>query len=518
MYVAYSEDKVYKDVGTTRQLFIDDDVVAVVKNVTRRQHSPVKHPANPIIVRDKPWEAVTFFRTSNFSVRREAPEGAFQCWYEDLYGFFGYEDRGHTLHERNLYARSEDGIKWDKPALGKQVIDGNDTNAIFPHSDDEMFGCASVLIDDRDPDPARRYKMVYFHRLLGPNRPKINPRRDAGGLCLAFSPDGIDWSPYEGNPISPVWLGDVEILTYDPIDEKYVIFGRYGGHPAMSPHPDFDTWFGPIWPAKPEGIWGTRRRIYRLESADMVNWSRPELVLDPGDDDNLDDAYYGLVPWRAGELHLGILNVLHHVDNTMDNYLLYSRDGIDWKRMLDHRPFIPRGGEGSYDQFMAETPNQPLVVGDELWFYYGGHRVHHDWWWIHGPGEGLTVAEALDPNLARDGHHLCLATMRLDGYVSLDATVREGWIESKPVFSTGSYLIINGRCGPNGYIEVEIMDGWNNVWEEHSRDRCERFTGDAVRHPVKWSGRETVNEIPGSVKLKFYLRNAELYGFQFADS
>ncbi len=42
--------------------------------------------------------------------------------------------------------------------------------------------------------------------------------------------------------------------------------------------------------------------------------------------------------------------------------------------------------------------------------------------------------------------------------------------------------------------------------------------GDAVRHPVKWSGRETVNEISGGVKLKFYLRDAELYGFQFADS
>ena len=61
------------------------------------------------------------------------------------------------------------------------------------------------------------------------------------------------------------------------------------------------------------------------------------------------------------------------------------------------------------------------------------------------------------------------------------------------------------------------MDGWNNVWHEYSRDRCERFTGDAVRHPVKWSGRETVNEIPGGVKLKFYLRDAELYSFQFAD-
>ena len=45
-----------------------------------------------------------------------------------------------------------------------------------------------------------------------------------------------------------------------------------------------------------------------------------------------------------------------------------------------------------------------------------------------------------------------------------------------------------------------------------------RFTGDSVHQRVNWSGRETVNEIPGGVKLKFYLRNAELYGFQFADS
>ena len=54
MYVAYSEDKVYKDVGDTTQLFIDNDVIAVVKNVTRRQHTPKKHADNPLIRRDKP--------------------------------------------------------------------------------------------------------------------------------------------------------------------------------------------------------------------------------------------------------------------------------------------------------------------------------------------------------------------------------------------------------------------------------------------------------------------------------
>ena len=42
MYIAYSPDKIHKDIGQTRQLVIDDDLIAVVKNVTRRQHAPTK--------------------------------------------------------------------------------------------------------------------------------------------------------------------------------------------------------------------------------------------------------------------------------------------------------------------------------------------------------------------------------------------------------------------------------------------------------------------------------------------
>ena len=179
-------------------------------------------------------------------------------------------------------------------------------------------------------------------------------------------------------------------------------------------------------------------------------------------------------------------------------------------------PPSSRGGDESCDQFDIETTNQPLVIGDELWLYYGGMNVHHDRW-IYGGAEGLNLPEALNPSLAQNGHHLCLATLRRDGYVSLDATVRNGRVGTKPLFSTGTHLYINGRCHRDGFIEVEIMDGWNNVWEKHSRQNCETFTGDRVRHRVDWPGGNRVNELPGAVKLWFYLRNAELYGFQFAN-
>jgi hypothetical protein len=165
---------------------------------------------------------------------------------------------------------------------------------------------------------------------------------------------------------------------------------------------------------------------------------------------------------------------------------------------------------------MIESPTQPIVVGDEVWIYYGGHNVHHDWW-ICGKRQGLEVPEAQDPSISQNGHHLGLATLRLDGWISLEAGIREGWMETKPVSSKGAHLYINGRCGNGGYIEVEVTDHWNNVWKRFSREECDTFTGDSVHHKMSWSGQDKIGVIPFAVKLHFYLRNAELYSFQFAD-
>ena len=507
VYVAYRQDKVYKDIGDTPQLFIDDDIVAVVKNITRRQHWPVKDSANPLIRRDKPWEVTTYFRVSNFNVIRDPQDQIFRCWYEDFYEYF---DPGLPSRERMYYAQSRDGLNWDKPILGKHVIDGHDTNAIFV-PEDAMVDCPSILLDPSESNPDYRFKMTHL------NLDRRDKSGAPGGLHLQYSANGIDWTPHKNNPVIPSWQGDVGILTYDNIDRKYVLWGRLGGAAGGSAHPDMDNWFSPVWPGRPEGIWGTRRRVYRTESKDLFNWSDPELLWDPKEDFNLDDGLYGFVPWRVGDMHLGLLNVVHAVDNTMDMYLYYSRDGLQWKQFLDHRPFISRGGQGSYDQFGVETPVQPFVFDNEIRFYYGGMKVHHDWW-ILPADQRPDVPEAHDWEMAKNGHHLCLASLRLDGYISLDATVREGWVDTKPLFSTGKHLHINAQCGPGGYVQVEMMDHWNNVWPEYAKDKCQTFTGDSTRHHVRWSDRQTVDAIPKPLKLRFTLKNASLYSFGFADS
>ena len=138
MFVAYSRDKVYKDIGTTRQLFIDDDIVAVVKNVTRRQHTPKKHPASPVYKNDRPWEVVTYFRNSNFSVIHDPADGLFKCWVQDFHDYFTVPGVPFE-RSRIYYAQSEDGVNWEKPALGKHSVDGRDTNTIIVSPDHTGF-------------------------------------------------------------------------------------------------------------------------------------------------------------------------------------------------------------------------------------------------------------------------------------------------------------------------------------------------------------------------------------------
>jgi len=517
--IAYSRDWQYKDIGDRRQLFIDDDVIACVRNVKRTQHSARKHPANPLIVRDQPWEGIPYFRTNSFNVVQDPADGLFKCWYEDQFEFFGVDDaKAEICDDRIYYARSRDGIVWEKPPMGKLFVDGRNTNTVFSYPPYSGVGTPSVLLDLWDADPARRYKAVYIQKLFNSNHPKRSTYRahHSVGVSMAFSPNGIDWTPYAGNPILPYWGSDVQILTYDEIDHKYLIHGRAESF-HLSPHPDSQNWFLPVYPDQPAGIGNTRRCTCRTESQDCIHWTQPEQMLVPGSEDNLQDSYYSFVPWRAGEMHLGALEILHQVDNTLDTELLYSRDGRHWQRFPGHQPLISRGQDDSYDSLQIEFSTQPLRVGDELWLYYGGNNIHHDWW-IFGRQEGLDVPEARDPTLVRDGHHLCLATLRLDGWVSLDATIREGYVETKPVFSTGAHLFINGRCQPGGTIQVEVMDNWNHVWPGYGKADCRIFSGDSVHHKVAWTAGDAVHMIPGIVKLRFHLRNAELYSFQIADS
>jgi len=84
----------------------------------------------------------------------------------------------------------------------------------------------------------------------------------------------------------------------------------------------------------------------------------------------------------------------------MDVQLTWSRDLINWSRPSIRCPLIPRGTQpAGWDRGMIVTARAPVVVGDDLWFYYGGTDKVHD-------ESKVNAAIGVD-------------TMRLDGFCSM---------------------------------------------------------------------------------------------------
>ena len=81
-------------------------------------------------------------------------------------------------------------------------------------------------------------------------------------------------------------------------------------------------------------------------------------------------------------------------------------------------------------------------------------------------------------------------------------------------------------CSPTmickGYMEPEdicAVDLEGNVIEGFSRADCALITTDSVRHVVTWKENPDCHLLQGRpIRLRFHLKNAKLYAFQFKDS
>jgi hypothetical protein len=101
--------------------------------------------------------------------------------------------------------------------------------------------------------------------------------------------------------------------------------------------------------------------------------------------------------------------------------------------------------------------------------------------------------------------------------------LREGIVVTRFLRGAGTGLVINGSCGPGGSIHVEVVDIMDRPLGNCSKANCDPFTGDAVEHRVTWKGDPTIPDVSGNdshpdadaVKLRFYLRGAELFSFRF---
>jgi hypothetical protein len=483
------------DVGNRAQLFVDRVLVRDTERVWFTQHQGRKHPANPLIKADRPWEG---WRVQIFgNVIYDEQERIFKMWYlqeEDR------EKRQYFLDDDNLtlYATSKDGIRWQKPLVGT-IRSSNGK----PHNAVARFYVANVIKDVRDSDPSRRYKCIAMGY------------KPAEGYSTYVSPDGLNWKRYSKTPIAPE--ADVIGGFWDPRRQLYVAFPK--------------TY--PVWRGYNRRLFGT------TVSRDFVEWSKPTVswttdlrddasalarieqvrpILDVKDDPALyRTEYYGIGVYPAESCTIGFPWVLTvnancpwdgNQDGPQEIQLAVSRDLINWERPF-RTPVIQIGETNRWDASYHMCAATAIRCGDEIRLYYSGANYTHGSL-CFGP-KGVPEARR-----RKQTSSIGLVTWKLDRFVSADAPAEGGLLTTVPLKFSGKRLEINAATKPGGSLVVDLCDAAGRPLPGFAAS--DPFQGDDLRHVVTFQGKSDVAALAGKpIVLRVHLKDASLYSFAFRD-
>ena len=418
-----------------KQLALDARVFAVSENARLVLGSPVKDPGNPLMPADRPWE--NSLNNLYPNVLWDEAAQLFKLWYKDVLAdkdAIARMDRPSTVHDVGwylLYATSQDGLRWEKPALGLHRFGGDDRTNIVTRDTPNV----GVFRDPHDPNHARRYKMVYDVGL--------------GKLRTRFSADGVHWDePHEVAGFSPQHGDTHNNAFWDDRIGKYV-------------------WFTKLYLGE--------RLVARLESSDFVHWRNTGMVLRSTVEEGRKSQTYCLPVFPYANVYLGYL-MMYQVGHgrMVDCELAWSPDGLQWRRVAPGTPFLPRGADGSSDSQCIYAQAGPATAQDgQLLIYYGGSNVPHTGWYRHCL--------------------LSLARLRLDGFAGYEpvASDRPAVLTTTPVLLATEPLALSADA-ELGSVVVEVLDAHGTVLAR-SRPLTGRLTDQPVTldrrvagdHPVQ---------------------------------
>ncbi len=392
------------------------------------------------------------------------------------------------------YAESDDGIVWTKPALGQLLFKGSrDNNALdLPHT---IVSGAAVIRDDADPDPARRYKMVYQF-FPDQTEPVIPEYGGLPSIACAVSPDGLKWTvialPYVNQ--------FVEHCSFIRHNGQYIVHSQtFPGSEWMGSYTEGGAAGGRI---------GVAHATYDFNRwPDLWSWAfaLPEPA-DPalrGAPKPYDQVHLGIGAASLGNVCVGVYGLWHDREDfgeiDCDLGLVVSNDGIHFREVgvTPGQVFIHRN-----DSLATPVPglafktilcqgNGILNVGDET-------RIYHGRW--------LNAGQKAEDIAAHYSAEVALATLPRDrwGALGLNPGVNEGAICSAPV------TIPKGGCGLR--INADGVAGLTVDLLDERFGPIPGFTGgvvtspDGLDCPVVWQGHSPAELAGKHVRVQVNLK------------
>jgi hypothetical protein len=371
-----------------------------------------------------------------------------------------------------------------------------------------------VLYDELDRDRERRYKGLTMHTINVDTGRVVRDSSeivDAGGrpwpgkkfqsmLDFVVSADGMKWRRLEGSLPS----SDEQNLSYDSLGKQHIVSlkrgGTHGRSHAITTSSDFEHWSEPVLAIQTDDLDQElgRRHIEEYLKTSNADYLKPFPNSPDWHWQNVD--IYNAGVFRYEGIFLALPAIYHARGKRWTSHTLRftliqlwcSRDLHNWERVANRQAFIPwsPGGSGAYDLNKNLPPSYPLVRGDELWFYYSGRKEH-------------SVYPDRDP----DDSAVCLAVLRRDGFVSLDAGGEEGTILTAPFTLASGKLWVNVDAR-QGEMRVKAQDANRNVVKTSAS-----IEGDHRRIEVPWSEGDLAALIGETVQLRFSLRDARFYSY-----
>ena len=458
-----------------RQLFVDDFLIQQT-TLTRTQHQLVQYALNPVLAPDQE-DVAGFAMPFSDGVWFDPSDQLFKMWF--------YCGPGNST----CYAYSSDGKNWTRPSIPDAAVPNSDQVIVAQPGQLGLTGL-TVWMDLQDPNPARKFKAF-----ASDSTPPA---------YLLFSPDGIHWTftnrsqypipmydrtTYFWNPFRNLWVDSLKTYTTlaaGTTRPAYLSRARdYTESPDLmnwtpaQPQDSTNFWTGPDVNDPPYIPGGSYPQLYNLDAVayesvvvGLFSWFYPG----PADSDPNNLPGPDLV-----ELGVG-----------------FSRDGFEWVRPTrgsgpgPNGAFIPASNiPGTWNMGNTQSAGGDfLVVGDELWFYFSGRTAVHD----DPTAKGATG----------------LASLRRDGFYSMDAGSNPGVLTTRPVEFSGKYLFVNVN-DPQGSLQISVLNPSNGAVLATSLP----LTCNKTLQAVTWTnGLADLSAFAGQpVEFQFTLTNGELYAF-----
>ncbi|MEA2710570.1 MAG: hypothetical protein QOF78_3171 [Phycisphaerales bacterium] len=366
------------------------------------------------------------------------------------------------------YAESTDGVHFTRPALGLIEHKGSKANNVLFH-DPQDTSFAAFRDDNPDAKPDEKYKALSYTVIDGHH----------GGMTAWASPDGIAWRRMSEKSVVPFGSYDsLNCASWDAIEKQYRVFDRY-------------------WTS---GAFAGFRAIETRTSKDFVQWSAPT-PFKYAEGVPIEHFYTGAVTRCPGAEHVWLAfpkrfvperkRVASHKEvGVSDAMFMSSRDGVNWDR-----PFLEAWVRpGQDERNWTERNSMPA------------------WGIIETPGDPSTFSMYISEHYRWPTNRLRRLTIRKHGFASMRAGATEGEFVTKSMKYAGERLTLNFATSAAGSVRVELQDESGKPLAE-----SEAIYGDELEQSISWKGGNAIAAHAGKpVRLRFVLRDADVYAFRFA--